>query len=1165
MKMKKVLISAFGLTVLSAFAGWNGAGVPGGTVSGNINDTANWTVGVINGDFSTITLPGPTALVLTDNLTFTNGTPVTTTATVSNNLTQIVLADPTGVSVGQVVVGAGIRYNTVLIGVNDNIGVLSQAASATAINSSYTFTRQALNFDFGVRTLRATNVVVTLDSDTPGTLRTLTLSGRILQTQTTPAGLTNEVMFSTNIAFSLTDQAIVTRETGAINSGTIQPRLTINGPLDLGSSSGIQRLLLAGGDMTVNGVVSGAGSLINVGAATEAGRLTLTNPDNSYSGGNTTSGFGSPFANSTRVLANTGSNSALGSAGRIGLDNIKLTLQGFTTPQITDRPWNVGSSISGGAASLDNNGAAPVALTGTLANLLAYTAPFYLGGTYQNDGTPNVLSGSISNGVSILGIYVSRGVWLLNNAANTFTGSASVGGSADGATLQFTSVANMGVASSLGAGTTVNLQGAGAGNVNFLEYVGTNNATGNRLVNITGNVSGTGGNGNNTILANGLGSLELSGVISNSLTPNVVNAQTRALFLGGLGSGKLSGQGALGDITNGSNIARVSIYKVGTGSWTLSGSNFNYQGETEIRAGNLILDYTSYDQFPGTTSGIVRTDGGTLTFKGKPAGTTSDTLPVLLIGNGAKINRSSTVVLDANHGNGFKLTVNQLEGDGQSQKFDLIDLSSSAGNTLTVNALGSILKAVNNGVLMNVTGTRATLVVHTATNYGFAALSGVTSGTLQPLSGQTPLPVSGYANTANYILNTPGTVTPTVDLVYSTLTMDTTAGARSIELGAKKIGTLDKGRGILVYGLNDATISGTGTASHVSATSIWFHNYLDTNATLNVSANLGATTTLTWGGPGFTVYTGTGLGTFFCQGGGVFRMATAQTVSLPSGEFALADGSVFEIGADLNGAAAGDFSYALGTGNGKFSLYGNSGLSAAGANRTVNFGGASATLTWGSNGFLTYAESTADYGYKLMLSSAKANATLEIQNPIDLNGNSNYGRRRTVDVANGSAAVDARLSGALSGNAALVKSGAGTLELTGAQTYDGPLMVMGGTLRVGAANIFSNTLAVQLRGGGLSAASGTNTLGRLELYTDSVIDAGDGTASLAFADSSASVWGGTLTINGRLGPASLRFGTDAYGLTPSQLAAINNRGAKVALDANGYLRRVPAGTVIFVR
>ena len=80
-----------------------------------------------------------------------------------------------------------------------------------------------------------------------------------------------------------------------------------------------------------------------------------------------------------------------------------------------------------------------------------------------------------------------------------------------------------------------------------------------------------------------------------------------------------------------------------------------------------------------------------------------------------------------------------------------------------------------------------------------------------------------------------------------------------------------------------------------------------------------------------------------------------------------------------------------------------------------------------------------------------------------------------------------------------------------------------------------------------------------------MIDAGDGAASIAFADSSAFAWGGTLTINGTLGPHTLRFGTDANGLTAAQIAATRYRGGKVTIDAEGYLHRILAGTLLSVQ
>ena len=58
---------------------------------------------------------------------------------------------------------------------------------------------------------------------------------------------------------------------------------------------------------------------------------------------------------------------------------------------------------------------------------------------------------------------------------------------------------------------------------------------------------------------------------------------------------------------------------------------------------------------------------------------------------------------------------------------------------------------------------------------------------------------------------------------------------------------------------------------------------------------------------------------------------------------------------------------------------------------------------------------------------------------------------------------------------------------------------------------------------------------------------------------------GQVLSNSTLLPATLRFGTDASGLTAAQIASINNRGAKVAIDVNGYLYRIAPGTAIIVQ
>ncbi|MBC3651858.1 hypothetical protein, partial [Bacillus pumilus] len=74
---------------------------------------------------------------------------------------------------------------------------------------------------------------------------------------------------------------------------------------------------------------------------------------------------------------------------------------------------------------------------------------------------------------------------------------------------------------------------------------------------------------------------------------------------------------------------------------------------------------------------------------------------------------------------------------------------------------------------------------------------------------------------------------------------------------------------------------------------------------------------------------------------------------------------------------------------------GDSGISAHGGSRVVNFGGNADTLVWGSNYFLTNSGG-ADNDSILLLSSTRSDSTVEIKNPISLNL-----RDRAIKVARG--------------------------------------------------------------------------------------------------------------------------------------------------------------------
>ena len=136
-----------------------------------------------------------------------------------------------------------------------------------------------------------------------------------------------------------------------------------------------------------------------------------------------------------------------------------------------------------------------------------------------------------------------------------------------------------------------------------------------------------------------------------------------------------------------------------------------------------------------------------------------------------------------------------------------------------------------------------------------------------------------------------------------------------------------------------------------------------------------------------------------------------------------------------------------------------------GANRVVNLGGNSATLTWGSGSFLPN-------GAPLMLGTWSADSMVDFQNPINLGGGP-----QTVQVTAGSgtATVDAQLSGVLSGSGGLTKTGYGTLELTASNTYTGPTTVSGSILRLSNSGALPGGQNLTLDGGVIELAAGDFT------------------------------------------------------------------------------------------
>jgi len=183
----------------------------------------------------------------------------------------------------------------------------------------------------------------------------------------------------------------------------------------------------------------------------------------------------------------------------------------------------------------------------------------------------------------------------------------------------------------------------------------------------------------------------------------------------------------------------------------------------------------------------------------------------------------------------------------------------------------------------------------------------------------------------------------------------------------------------------------------------------------------------------------------------------------------------------------------------------------------------------------------------------------------------------------------------------LAKIGAGTLTLTGNNTFDGTTVINGGTLNANATGgdkalggttsivvnaggtlmtssdqQFNAAPAVTLAGGTIATNGTSQTLGALTLTSSAIIDMGDGASILNFANSSSQLWAANAIIsiynwsgdkdNGA-GTDQLYFGSDNTGLTSGQLSQFRFysdagitpfwSGSGGAMFANGEVVPVP--------
>ena len=861
-------------------------------------------------------------------------------------------------------------------------------------------------------------------------------------------------------------------------------KLTLGGAGRLGAGAYAGAITNAGAlevstssDQTLSGVISGAGTLAKSGAGT----LTLSGT-NTYSGATVINAgtvkigrnraFGGVWANKSvaQITVNAG--------GAVDLNGVGDATYGYTiagtgvggTGAITNTGGNIGTSTSQ-LSNLLLAGDASIGGTGhwaLLTNGWGATTLDLAGYTLTKTGTNTISLASTS--LTAGAIRVSQGGLALGVTA------AGSGVSGEAASLTLDNVA--GVAVTVNRNSTLgSLAGGGAAGGNAA--LGANTLTVGAL-NTDTTYAGVLSGANGSLVKTGTGTLTLAG--TNTYTgATVINAGTLRL-----GDGATDGALATASAITNNGVLAVnntgartlanaitgsgSFVKTGAGALTLSGVN-TYAGGTAVQSGSLLVSGS-------LTSALTVASGATLGGAGSTTGS-------LTFADGAGYSVSGT---------GFTASGVTLQG-ALAVSFDA--LPSTAGSVVLT--YGSTL--TGNLALMSAVNARAVFTDDTA-NKRIVATQVTKTDVWNTASGTWDNGVNAnWTNGAegrfyagdSVVFNDPGvaaTVTLTGDLAPAAVTVSSSNDYTFAGTGR-------------IVGASGITKSGAGTLTLGTASTF----------TGNVSVNGG---TLRLGN----------LSAF--TGGGALSVAAGATFDANGNSFAtsaLTGAGSLTLGSAVATVSSGNFAGSI-TGAGALTKTGSGTLTLSGVNTHTG-------TTTVSGGTLAMGGSDALGAGALTVSGGTVNmgAYSDTVGAVTLTSGSILGSGGTLtgtSFALQSGTVSANLAGA----AALTKSTAGTLTLSGVNTYTGTTSVTGGTIVISGASTGS---ALAVSSGAITLASGASvTAPSVSLSNgtaaNAVLNIGDGASLTTQYINVGSGSGGSGTILQTGGSVTLLSGGSGFRL-----------------------------------
>jgi autotransporter-associated beta strand protein len=510
----------------------------------------------------------------------------------------------------------------------------------------------------------------------------------------------------------------------------------------------------------------------------------------------------------------------------------------------------------------------------------------------------------------------------------------------------------------------------------------------------------------------------------------------------------------------------------------------------------------------GTTSGTLTKDGaGTLTLSGANTytGATTVSAGVLNIKHAnalgttaARTSVTSGAALQIQGGITTAAEALTLNGTGVSSDGALRNISGTntyaglvtLGAATRINSDAGTLTLSHAGTITGAFG----LTVGGAGNTTISSIIGTTSGTLTKDGAGTLTLSSSAANT--YTGAT--TVSAGILNLQNATGLGSTAGSTTVSHGA----TLQLQGGIAVgeeaLSLNGGAASGqTGALVNVSGTNT-YGGAVTVTASSSISAASGSVLNLTGG----VVKNGT-VATF--NGGGTINVNTVAISGASANSDLVIDGTTVnvDVASSYNGPT---FIRNGGTLNANVT----NALPTANGRTAVTFDGTGTSVL-----SLGAAQSVAS------LTSAGASTVTLGANAL------------TVGTSTGSTSFD----GIIGGTGGLIKDGASTQVLTGANTYTGATTVSAGTLEVsGASGALTATSAVNINGGTVSLSGSAAD----RISDTASISLGAATGSTLQLSGAVIETLGAMTLAGGVGARVIDFGVTSGVLTLASLSAASN-------------------------